>query len=277
MSDYGFATYDDKNEKKLGSINSKWPIFGPKYSQIAKCFKTIHITDTYEPSFKTANLGSPSLNSNGWGETEYRWHERTLICQFKHGFNYRPMGYAVFSGNLVLNVPCQIVQSVNNWQTDNNLGGNFTLNGRKTETVPILPSLKEQMVMSYVDTSYTGNKLIPKNYLFEINTSSYPTRDITVPDDCVGYIKRQFYVSTEGLGAMNPYEVEIDDEYVKIYRNLYWLDWRGRYYYAYNSSYSSTYSFRYEANERVKGMTSWAGSSVDCTVYLAPYRIGDLL
>ena len=54
MSDYGFATYDEKNPKKrLGTINSKWPIFGPKYANISKTFKTVHINDTYSPSYKT--------------------------------------------------------------------------------------------------------------------------------------------------------------------------------------------------------------------------------
>ena len=34
MSDYGFATYDERTGKRIAKINSKYPVFGPKYADI---------------------------------------------------------------------------------------------------------------------------------------------------------------------------------------------------------------------------------------------------
>ena len=106
MSDYGFATYDDKSGKKrLGSVNSKWPIFGPKYANIDKCFKTIHISETYMPNYKTADLPQPVIPSGSYyAYNDYRWHEKQLIYQYEHGYDFRPVGYAVFSGDMTVNV-----------------------------------------------------------------------------------------------------------------------------------------------------------------------------
>lgn len=271
MSDYGFATYDDKNVKRrLGVVNSKWPIFGPKYADIGRCFKTIHITDTYTPDYKTASLNNPG----DAGYTEYRWHEKQLIKQFEHKMGFRPVGYAFFSGNIILNVKCTITQTENR-NGIASAGGYFTLNGNARQDMPVLPSMSKQMVPSYVSTGNGMGELQLDNYYFGITDyagHSYATRsDIIVPDACLGTIKMDFVVANEWYGgAEYPYVVEIDDKYVKIYRNMYWLDHWSRNYISYNSSYR-------EVNDRIKGASYYAGTELDCTVYLCPYRMEDLV
>ena len=64
MSDYGFATFDEKTGRNEMKINSKWPVFGPEYSKIAQQFKTIHLTDTKSKTVQTASLSIPALNYN---------------------------------------------------------------------------------------------------------------------------------------------------------------------------------------------------------------------
>lgn len=287
MSDYGFATYDDRNDKKrLGSINSKWPIFGPKYKDISRCFKTVHLVDTYTPGFKTADLPAPVIPSGDpWAYNDYRWHEKQLIHRFEHGYDKRPLGYAVFSGNLVINVDCTITQvETRVGERCPSYGGNFTLNGRNMSEIPILPSVSDQMKESILETSLAPNVPNIENYLFTIWSQEYteywgisPT--ITVPNNSVAVELQTYYVASNWITPdtiEKPYVVEIDDKYVNIYRNLYWLDFRSRWY-SELSGYGPPYDYTLDIYDRIKGATSFAGTTLDCTVYLAPYSMEDLL
>lgn len=282
MSDYGFATYDEKNPKKrLGTINSKWPIFGPKYADIGRAFKTIHIVDTYTPNYKTG-AATPSIPSGGYyGTTEKRWAEKQLIHQFEHGYNFRPVGYATFSGSLVINVKCTITQNEVITGNTSPYGGNFTLNGLATQTIPLLPDVRRQMKASYVSTTYSPVELAIGNYFFGIDDSNgyggYYRRDIIVPNSCIGAIKRDYTVAGYYEGEPDaPYKIEIDDKYVKIYRNVFWLDFWLKWYSSYTSSYSQ-YNYTHSINDRIKGATYYTGSDIDCTIYLAPYSLEDLI
>ena len=284
MSDYGFATYDERNDKKrLGSVNSKWPIFGPKYADISRGFKTIHITETYEPDYKTADLPEPVIPSGSYyAYNDYRWHEKQLIYQYEHGYKFRPMGYAVFSGDLTINVLCTITQTETITGNTSSYGGNFTISGRAVQDIPILPNVKSQMVASYVSTSYNPVELSIGNYFFGIGsvdgTGSNVRRDITIPNECVSAIKRDYTVASSYVGdADRPYIVEIDEKYVKIYRNTYWLDYRGKWYSSYTPQSYPELNYTHNIDARVKGATSYAGSSLDCTIYLAPYRLEDFV
>ena len=58
MSDYGFATYDGSvHNRRKGVVNSKWPIFGPKYTDISRCYKTFHLSDTTTKAHKVTFNG----------------------------------------------------------------------------------------------------------------------------------------------------------------------------------------------------------------------------
>lgn len=281
MSDYGFATYDEKNPKKrLGTINSKWPIFGPRYADISKSFKTIHITDTYTPSYKTG-ASTPSIPSGQSSAfTEKRWNEKQLIHQYEHGYNFRPAGYAYFSGKLVINVKCTITQKETDTGNVSSKGGNFTLNGQATQNIPILPSVKEQMIPSYVSTGWNPALLGLDDYFFGIqdnNGVGGARGDIKVPNSCIGFIKMDYTVASTYIGnARYPYVVEIDEKYVKIYRNVFWLDHWRKYYSSFSSSYPSL-NYTQSIDDRIKGATHYSGTSIDCTIYLAPYSMEDLL
>lgn len=283
MNDYGFATYDEKTGKKRqGTVNSKWPIFGPKYSQIGNCFKTIHITDTTIPEFKDADLPEPQVSSGQYDFNEYRWHEKELVHQFKHGFKYRPVGYAVFSGDLHINVDCTITQTVTMTGNPDPMGGDFTISGRAMQNMPVLPNIKSQMVPSYISTAYSPSELSIGNYFFGIkgddNSGPATRSDIIVPSSCYYYVKQNYIVANRIIGNADvPYVVEIDDEYVKIYRNNYWLDFRGRFYQSYTSTLTPSSNYTRNIDFRVKGATDYAGSSLDCTIYLAPYKLEDLI
>lgn len=284
MSDYGFATYDDKSGKKrLGSVNSKWPIFGPKYANIDKCFKTIHISETYMPNYKTADLPEPVIPSGSYyAYNDYRWHEKQLIYQYEHGYDFRPVGYAVFSGDMTINVKCTITQTETITGNTSPSGGNFTLDGMATQNIPILPNVKSQMEASYVSTGYNPVELAIGKYFFGIGSlnggGSNVRRDITIPNECVSAIKQDYTVASSYIGdADRPYIVEIDEKYVKIYRNTYWLDYRGRWYSSFTSQSYPELNFTHNIDARVKGATSYAGSELDCTVYLAPYRLEDFV
>ena len=275
MSDYGFATYDGKKLK--GSINSKWPIFGPKYKDIAKCFKTIHITDTYSAPLLSANLSQPADNS----DTEYRWNEKQLIAQFEHGYNFRPLGYAYFSGDLLVNVRCMIDQEEVITGSASPYGGNFTIYGNATQALPILPNMSEQMVASYISTAYSATEMSLDSFFFGIQDgegTGGARNDIIVPTVCLDDIKKDYFVADPLYGPVyNPYVVEIDEKYVKIYRNVYWLDYWYRFYRSFDSPLFPEDSFTHLINDRVQGAVSYTGSSIDCSIYLAPYRMEDLL
>lgn len=281
MSDYGFATYDEKNPKKrLGTINSKWPIFGPKYADIGRAFKTIHIIDTYTPSYKTG-AATPSIPSGGYfGSTEKRWTEKQFIHQFEHGYNFRPIGYATFCGNLVINVKCTITQKEVITGNASSCGGNFTLNGLAIQNISLLPDVRRQMKASYTSTAYSSTEMAIGNYFFGIQDSDGyggGRSDIIVPDSCISAIKRDYTVAGRSAGdPSSPYIVEIDEKYVKIYRNVFWLDFWLKWYDSYTSS-SSTYNYTHSIDDRIKGATYYTGSDLDCTIYLAPYSMEDLL
>lgn len=279
MSNYGFATYDDKKTtRKTGEINSKWPIFGPKYSDIKKCFKTIHITDTYEPSYKTADLPLPEKFS----ENEYRWSERQLIYQFEHKMGFRPVGYAFASGNIKVRIKGTITQNEVKTGDVSSYGGNFTLNGVASADIPILPNIGGYHA-SVISTGYSPLEISLTNKAFGIASRQmldygYIIRDdIIVPDACISAIQRNFYVYGPNNENPMPYEIEIDDKYVKIYRNVQWLDWRYYYYSSYTGSYTHDFDYTLDIRDRVKCASYYAGSEVDFTIYLCPYKMEDLI
>lgn len=282
MSDYGFATYDEKNPKKrLGTINSKWPIFGPKYVDISRAFKTIHINDTYSPSYKTGTATPVIPSGEYYASTEKRWNEKQLIHQFEHGYKFRPVGYAVFSGDLVVNVKCTITQTEVITGSTSSYGGNFTLDGLATQSIPILPAVRGQMKASYVSTSYSPAELGLGSYFFgiqDIGGYGGARGDIKVPNSCLSAIKRDYIVASDYLGGGSvPYVVEIDDKYVKIYRNTYWLDFWLKFYSSYNSPSYPQLNYTHSVDDRIKGATSYAGTSIDCTIYLSPYSLEELI
>lgn len=276
MSNYGFATYDERNSaRRVGEVNSKWPIFGPKYNDISNCYKTYHFSDTTASVAKDV-VYPLSAPSNG-GSTFRYVTQKIEVFRRKHGFKKRPLGYVVFTGNVVKNVRCYIKQYHENGSAA--LGGDFELSGVNTATIPVKSSLQGTMETAYTSTGWNGYGTTLEDSPFTIydGTTYSPTGDIKVPTAVPSRVKMTYYLYDDngnpdvpplpgGYWCKPPYAVEITDEDIVVYKNVYSCDiW-------YRTDSGSTRVY-----DRVKGITDYAGTEVDMTVMLCPYRMEDLL
>lgn len=275
MSDYGFATYDEKNPNiRDGVVNSKWPIFGPKYNMISTCFKTYHISDTttYVAKDVVYPLSPPSADS--WdGSHAYRLR-KVEILRRKHGFKKRPMGYVCFTGYVVENTRGYIKQYHENGSAA--LGGDFELNGVNTTTIPVHSSLQDGMQTSWTGNwSFLQNTLNQKIFTIYDGSTWYPEGNIKVPTAVASKAKGTISLWDDQdvppvpgltLYSEDPYEVVIDDEDIILYKNIYDCD-----------IWMRTDSGSTRVYDRIKGVCDYAGTELDMTVMLCPYRMEDLL
>lgn len=267
MSDYGFATYDEKTGKKReGSVNSKWPIFGPKYGDIKKAFRTIHFTDTKSYSIRSASLSLPPQNEDG-AKTEYHGYEKILIATIPHGYKKRPMGYAVITGGYSKNTRgrWEYVRQFDNWGM---WPASTTLNSTRSESGLMGTSV------GYGLDAFGDTNAYPFNENFFQNCGmSYPNDLYGYPMEGMYIADGYFYVpgnnsSTPDNGERRvPYSIEIDATNVYVYRWYYWCDVWTRIY----------VSGGFDIRGRFKGIIDYAGSSFDMTIYLAPYSMEDLV
>lgn len=276
MSDYGFATYDEENSKnRIASINSKWPIFGPEYNNISNAYKTYHISDTTSSVAKNVDLGISKPTSNYSMNSAYHY-DRIEVFRAKHGFKKKPMGYATFLGNAVKNVRCYIKQYYEGGS--GGLGGYFELSGVNNATIPVFSSMQFPMSTAYTSSGYDPQATTLEDSRFTIydGSSYFPRGEIKVPTACVSAIKTTYtmyngndpeYIPVPMASySLPPYSVEITDTDVVVYKNVYSCDvwWR------FDSGSSRIY-------DRIKGITDFAGSEIDITVFLCPYTMEDLL
>lgn len=275
MSDYGFATYDVKNSnRRLGVVNSKWPIFGPKYNDIKKSFKTYHFSDTMSrvPKDISYDLPSPSAGRS----TEAYRYDKVEAWRVRHGFNKRPLGYVAFTGNVIKNVRGYIKQYNNDGSTI--WGGQYELTGLNTAEIPVKSSMQGEMQTAYTVTGWGDGEVTLEDSPFRIYDGSiyFPVGNLLVPTGTPSRVKKN-YVLYDGNDpddipvpgghyTLPPYSVEIDDEYIVLYRNLYSCDvW-----YRTDSGTTQVY-------DRVKIADDFAGTEVDMTVIFCPYTMEDLL
>jgi len=275
MSDYGFATYDGTPHSRLkGVVNSKWPIFGPKYTDISRCYKTFHLSDTTTNVASIVDLGLTEPTSNHQVVDAYRYYKEEVF-RTPHGYSKRPMGYAIFTGNVVKNVRGWI----NQYHTggDPAYGGDFTLNGVHSATIPVVSSMQKQMQTAYTSSGYDPRALTLTDSFFTIYDGStyFPDGDIKVPTAVVSSVKKNYgmydgndpdYVPMPGEGVRPPYSVEITDTDIVIYRHVYKLEY-----------WTRTDSGSTRVYDLIKGVTDTAGSEVDATVILCPYTMEDLI
>lgn len=261
MSDYGFATYDKGGKRRTGSVNSKWPIFGPRYADIKRAFRTIHFTDTYTQTYyNSPNVELPPANN--YQEDMDRGSFRQLVATIPHGYGFRPLGYVSFSGSFSRNIRCKwdyvrAVDTRGNWAPSavvtsyQNVtqGGISSFGGiiatlQQTSVVP--PFSPNMFDVNYVDNVYPGLK------------NEWPSSSL--------------YITLEAQ-TVQPYEAEIDENNIYIYRITYWVDKYGRWY----RSESGQYGYTEDCRARSQGVVDWAGSEFDATIYLCPYRMEDLV
>lgn len=275
MSDYGFATFDEKTGRNEMKINSKWPVFGPEYSKIAQQFKTIHLTDTVSKTVQTASLSIPALTYNftGYGTSYDIWYGESIyttyvdeeIYRYEHGFKSRPLGYYTIAGNLNKNIRVNLVQT--NVAGGANYGGDFTVNQVLNKTgmaLPVRNGMRE--ATAGFGVLWDSSLVIPMS----LNAGGTASDNVIIPNSCLGIFSS--YPNTTELHSdynanWTPYKVEIDDTYVRVIRRTAWGDHIVRAGYQ-----NGTLDIR----QRTKAIEDYAGTTLDITVYLIPYSMEDI-
>lgn len=285
MSDYGFATFDKKTGRKDVSVNSKWPIFGPRYKDIKNAFKTIHITDTkqYNPNAMSASsVVLPPTYPVVEGEAQYlinQYHasvrEDEPILTIPHGFDKRPLGYVTISGTYSKNTRC--VWDYTNFKDDwGDYPPSAKLEGAETIAGAML-SVAGSEIQDLNEPAGAGGAFYNNPW------AGSGTGIISYPDGTADWLRyNEFSIPGDNSSIPDeyppgkyrpPYSVEVDDKNIYVYRHYYWCDVYKRYYYIGN-----TISMRgYDLRARIKGVIDYAGSDFDLTIYLCPYSMEDLI
>lgn len=275
MSDYGFATFDEKTGRNEMKINSKWPVFGPEYSKIAQQFKTIHLTDTVSKTVQTASLSIPALTYNftGYGTSYDIWYGESIyttyvdeeIYKYEHGFKFRPLGYYTIAGNLTKNIRVNLVQT--NVAGGANYGGNFTINTVLSKSAMVVPERNGMREATNANnTLWTSSLVVPMSQ----NAGGTASDNVIIPNSCLGIFSS--YPNTTELHSdynanWTPYRVEIDNTYVRVIRRTAWGDHIVR------AGYQNG---NLNIRQRTKAIEDYAGTTLDITVYLIPYSMEDI-
>ena len=285
MRDYGFATYDEKSGKrKEGSVNSKWPIFGPKYADIKHAFRTIHFTDTKQYPIRTSSAVSlPSVTSATYYYqnviSQFHGYEKILVATIPHGFDKRPVGYCTISGNFVKNKRCRweytkATDYYNLWPPA------VTLNAVHTKTGPMASYMGSELEAIPIDYNTKDMPVFMNNSYDGITrTGSIDEPAVAYPNGTYWYLSQNAYqipgenssVADSTAKSRPPYSVEVDDTNVYLYRYYYWSDVYKRGYYKDDTRVSS------DIRAREKAVIDYAGSEFDLTLYFCPYTFDDLL
>lgn len=284
MSDYGFATFDERSGKrKQGEVNSKWPIFGPKYGDISHAFRTIHFTDTKQYPLRTSPSVSlpPVTSATGYYQnvvSQFHGYEKILVATVPHGFNKRPLGYCTINGNFVKNKRCR-------WDytrtTDyyNLFPPSVVLNAVHMKNGPMASYMGSELVAIPTDQdSYELPVFVNNGYDEGVN-GAVTEPAVTYPDNTYWYLSSNIFQipgdnsSTPDISSVSrpPYGVEIDDTNVYLYRYYYWCDVYKRGYYDDGDRVVA------DLRARETAVIDFAGSEFDLTLYLCPYSFDDLL
>lgn len=267
MADYGFATYNPRTKKLDGEVNSKYPIFGPKYNSIATQFKTFHLNDTYSLPIQTASLSLPAKGFDGQvTSSSYHAYIKTLIKQIPHGGKNGkiPLGYITMTGNIVKNTRSNI-QFTKAVDVVPVFCDAFTKTGSFTTTFPAMSAVGEGLRDTTSGTSFSG---------FSQNYVPYPTFPNNYPTELSDYFGQIIPGNNSSVQDADyterfPYSVEVDSQYIKIYRWSYWCD-------IYTREVMGSGDF-FDVRTRTKGTVDYAGSTMDFTIYLCPYSLEDLV
>ena len=280
MSDYGFKTLDKTN---AAVTNAKYPIFGFDMSHLPRAYKTFHITDAKTNPFVSGDVSVPSITPTqalAWSykDSSDYGSVRELVKKVKHGYNFRPVGYATISGTLRMSRAISIEQDeVAVSATFGTFGGDYstTVNhalsfGGGTEG-HIIPLFSGGFFVGEVPT--TNTYFAPQ---YQLDTTDYA--GTVFHDDILFWLKYYLTnISTPNMMVEFPpdfIEVEIDDEYIYIYRKYWWSDTIRR---VIQANSPVTGAFLNDVREHIKIANQTTGSAFDVTVYLCPYPLEELL
>lgn len=268
MSDYGFKTSDDNRATVL---NAKNPIFGFDMQHTPRAFKTFHIVDTKTSPIHTGSVATPNPQpSNTWGYDQNMDYGtiRELITKVKHGYGFRPVGYATISGTMKYSLNVHFDQT----QRAGSYGGDYSKNLTKTKGQTDYILVPNMSGIPYA--AITGSGIFtPSVTLTEQDFSGslwpydYPKQVMTLM--AFGPTYAPELASESGMPKC--IEVEIDDEYIYFYRSYGWSDTIRRAKFTYNGSTSQ------DIQERVKIAEQYTGSEYNITVYLCPFPLEELL
>lgn len=270
MNDYGFMTYDESGKKIQGSVNSKWPIFGPKYGNIRNAFRTVHFTDLTQYDFRT----SSSVVLPGeleMGISEYHAYEKVLVAAIPHEYKKRPVGYATIAGTFVKNTRGKWA-----YKREVDYYSDFPPSDTLYGVGPISGNMQNSAGTMIRATNSSGT-------MSTFNINAFTDANITYPTSQYEAVFRWLTLNTFSIPGNNsstadyvgyyraPYAIEIDDENVYLYRYYYWCDVYKRHFYR-----DSTRVVR-DLRARMQGVIDYAGSDFDLTIYLCPYNMEDLI
>lgn len=266
MSDYGFKTFD---ESETIALNAKNPIFGFDMGHKPRAFKTFRITDAKQSPIHTGNPGQPNpqpVDSWGWDEKSDHGVIRELVKRVKHGYNFRPVGYAVITGTLKCSTHIQFTQT----QYAGDYGGNYSRTLTKQNSmgdIILTPNVSGKAWFPYTGISAFAPIATLTESDFSGTTWAYPYQKniMTMP-----YPSDQMSLG-DMLGLPNPIEVVIDDQYINFYRTHWWSDSIRRAKFTYGGTVYD------DLQERVKVSTQFTGSVYNITVYLCPFPLKELL
>jgi hypothetical protein len=266
MSDYGFSTKDQNGDN---AINAKNPIFGFDMGHRPMAFKTFRFNDVKTYPIQSGNPATPNpqpiVSSWSYDETQSSGEIVETLLKRKHGYNFRPVGYAVITGTLKISSHVQITQT----QRAGTWGGNYTKTLIKDiQTYELTPNQFNHIWISSTGTdSISGSvvSLTPSDFSNTIWSIEYPKRMFTNMPWGLDY-------GTAALKTDDPIWVEFDDQYIYIKRKRSWTDCIRRCKYTWYDSSTSD-----DIQERVKATAQFTGSRFDVTVYLCPYPLKELL
>lgn len=266
MSDYGFKTHDDTGKI---AINAKNPIFGFDMGHNPRAFKTFRFTDAKESPIHTGSVATPNPttpNTWDWAQNTDSGVVKELIKQVKHGYNFRPVGYAVITGTRKTQSRVQITQT----QRAGSYGGNYTRTFTKTDgrhpDMALIPN-----PFNYPWTAQTG--VVPQGATVVLDASDFSGTNwaYEYPKNVMTQMAYQWKPDGTTTGGDIPIWVEFDDEYIYFYRQWTWSDTIRRCKFTWDGATSD------DIQERVKVSAQFVGSVFNVTVYLCPFPLKELL
>ena len=264
MSDYGFATKDQNGDN---AINAKNPIFGFDMGHRPMAFKTFRFNDAKTYPIQTGSPATPNpqpVDSWGYAETQSSGEIVETLLKTKHGYNFRPVGYAVITGTWKISSLVQITQT----QRAGTWGGYYTKTLIKDiESYELTPNQFNHIWVSSTGVSPMSGSMVALSETDFSNTIwsyNYPKSIMTgMPWGSNG--------AMFALKDDDPIWVEFDDTYIYVKRKRTWTDCIRRCKFTYGGTTSQ------DIQERVKATSQFTGSQFDVTVYLCPYPLKELL
>lgn len=264
MSDYGFSTKDQNGNS---AINAKNPIFGFDMGHRPMAFKTYRFRDVNTYPIQTGSPGTPNpqpVDSWGYAETQSSGEIVETLLKTKHGYNFRPVGYAVITGTWKISSLVQITQT----QRAGTWGGNYTKTLIKDiESYELTPNQFNHIWVSSTGVSPMSGSMVAlsaTDFSSTIWSYEYPKSVMTGMPWGSEYGMR-------GLKDDDPIWVEFDDTYIYVKRKRTWTDCIRRCKFTWDGTTDQ------DIQERVQATSQFTGSQFDVTVYLCPFPLKELL